>query len=141
MASCNSPRAEHAKRFRRAGIFHADRDVGQQFLLQPVAQVARGNELAFAAGKGRGVHRENHGERGLVDEQRLERRGILEVGDAFADLNAFHARDGDDVSRGDLFGFVAFESAEGEKLRDLRGLNGARSSLAMPTSSPRCSVP
>ena len=32
---------QHAKRFRRVGIFHANRHVGQQFFLQAVAQVAR----------------------------------------------------------------------------------------------------
>ena len=74
---------------------------------------------------GRVVHGENHGQRGLVDGQRLERRGIFEIGDGFADLNAFDAGDGDDVAGGNVLGFVAFEAAEGEKLGDARGLERA----------------
>ena len=115
--------AQHAKRVGGAGIFHAQRDVGEQFLFEPRAQVARSDVLPFAARKWRRVDGEDHRQRRLVDHQRLERRGIGEVGDAFADLNSFHSGDGHDVARRNLLGFVAFQSAEREKLGDLRRLN------------------
>ena len=125
MASCNSPRPEHAKRFGRVGIFHANGDVGEQLLLQAVAQVARGQPLAFAAGERRIVHGEDHGQRGLVDQQRLERRGMFGIGDGLADLNSLDAGDGHDVAGGNRFGFVALEAAEIEELGDARGLQRA----------------
>ena len=68
--------------------------------------------MAFAAGERRVVHGEDHGQRGLVDGQRFERRGMFGVGDGFADLDAFDAGDGDDIAGGDRFGFVALEAAE-----------------------------
>ena len=117
--------AEHAKGVGGVGVFDADGDVGEQFSLQARAQVAGGDLLAFAAGEWRGVHGENHGQRGLVDGERIERRGIFAIGDAFADLNAFDAGDGDDIAGGDFVGFVAFESAEGEELGDFGGFDHA----------------
>src|SRR5262249_48594880 len=65
---------------------------------------------------------ENHGEGGLVDDERLEGRGRFEGGYGFADLDAFNASDGDDVTRGGRFGFVAFEAAGGEEVGDFCGL-------------------
>jgi len=47
-----------------------------KFFIEAVAQVARGDPLAFAAGEGRGVDREGHGDRGLVDLDGRERVGI-----------------------------------------------------------------
>ena len=41
--------AQHAKGFGRVGMFHADGDVGEQFFCQAVANIARGQPLAFAA--------------------------------------------------------------------------------------------
>ena len=52
------------------GGLDADRDVGEQLLLQPVLDVARRHPLALAAGEGRGVDGEDHRERRLVDVQR-----------------------------------------------------------------------
>ena len=110
IASCNSPRAEHAKRIGRAGIFHPQRNVGQQFAFEPRAQIARSDELPFAARKWRGVDGEKHRQRRLVNQERFERRGIFEVGDALADLNSFHARNRHDIAGRNFFGFVAFQA-------------------------------
>src|SRR6266852_1857509 len=41
--------------------------------------------------------------------------------DAFADLDALNACDGDDIARNDGFGFIAIESAEGIELGDFGG--------------------
>ena len=49
--------AHHFERIRAAGLFHANRHVGQQFLIETVAQIARCDELAFAAGERRVVDR------------------------------------------------------------------------------------
>ena len=47
--------AEDLEAVRRAGLLDADGDVGEQFLVEALAQVARGDVLAFAAGEGRVV--------------------------------------------------------------------------------------
>ncbi len=104
------------------------------------AQIARSHILAFAPREWRCIDGENHRESGLVDRERLKRRWICEIGDAFADLNAFHASDGDDVAGRHLLGFIALEAAEGEELGDFRR-HDFPSSLEMPTSVPRMSVP
>ena len=115
--------AQNAKRVGGSGVFHAQGHVGQQFFFEARAQVARSYVLPFAAGEGRRIDGEHHRERRFVNHERLERRGIREVGDALADLNSLDARDRDDVSGADLFGFVAFEAAKRKKLRNLGGLN------------------
>ena len=115
--------AEHAKRVGGAHVFHAQRNVGEQFLFESRAQVARRDVLPFAAREWRSVDGENHRQRRLVDHERFERRGIREIGDAFADLNAFDAGNRDDIACRNFLGFVAFEAAKREKLRDFRGLN------------------
>ena len=43
--------AQHAEGFRSVGILHADGDVGEQFLLQTIAQIARSQVVAFACRK------------------------------------------------------------------------------------------
>ena len=116
---------ENAKRVRGARVFHAQRDVGEQFLFEARAQIARSYVLPFAARERRGVDGEDHRQRRLVNHERFERQRIREVGDAFADLNAFDARNRGDVARGYFFRFVAFEAAEREKLRNFRRLNRA----------------
>src|SRR4029077_1906746 len=102
--------AQHAKGFRSVGVFHADGNVGEQLFLQAVAEIARSEVVAFLAGKRAAVDGENHGQRGLVDQQRLERLRSGEIGDAFANLDAFDTGDGHEVARKNAFGFVALES-------------------------------
>src|SRR5713226_3028354 len=118
--------AEHAEGFRRVGVFDADGDVGEQLFLQAVAKVARSNVGAFLAGKRAAVDGENHGQRGLVDQERFERLRGGEVGDALADLDAFDAGDGHEVASENAFGFVAFESAKCIEFGDARGFELAR---------------
>src|ERR1700730_2206946 len=113
--------AEDTERFRRVRIFDADGYVGKQLFLQAVAEIARREIGAFFAGERTAVDGENHGERRLVDQERLERRRIGEIGDALADLNAFDTGDGHEVACHYGFGFVAFESTKRVKLGDSRG--------------------
>ncbi len=113
--------AQDAKTFRRVRIFHADAHIGQQFALQTVANITRGHPLPFAPGQRRGIHREHHGQCRLVNGQRLERRRPLDFCDRLADLNAFNAGNGDDLSRGHLLRFHAFQPLEGKQFRNSRG--------------------
>src|SRR5882757_4379808 len=117
--------AENAKRFRCIGVFDANRNVGEQLFLQPVAKIARSEIAAFFAGKRAAVDGENHGERRLVDQQRFERLRIGEINDAFADLNAFNTSYGHQVPGKDTVGFVALKSAKSVELGDTGGIEFA----------------
>ena len=94
------------------GLFHAQGNVGQQFFLQALAQIARSDVRAFASGEGRSVHREQHGDGGLVDGDVGQRRGIFGVGDGFADGDAFHAGDRDDVAQRGVGDVHALQAGE-----------------------------
>ncbi len=101
-----------------AGFFDADGDVGEQFFIQAVAQVARGDELPFPARERRRIDGERHRDGGLVDLNMRERHGRDGAGDGLADGDAFDAGDGQDVA-GAADGFVdALESGEGIELGD-----------------------
>ena len=77
MASCNSPRPS-TRNDSGVSVFSTRIEtlVSSSFC-QPLAQVARGQPLAFAARERGIVHGEDHGQRGFVDAQRLERRGVF----------------------------------------------------------------
>ena len=108
----------HFECVRTAGLFHADGDIGQQFLVQPVAQITRRDELSFAAGERRVL---------TVNVMAIVGSSIwmcgsgfrsLRAGDGFADGDAFDARDREDVA-GPADGFVdALQALERVQLRD-----------------------
>ncbi len=69
-----------------------------QFPVQPLAQLAGGDVLAVAAGKGRVVDREDHLQRGLVDGQARQRPRMVRVADRVADFHLLQADDRHDVA-------------------------------------------
>ena len=85
------------------GHVDAQRDVALELAHEALADLAAGDELAFLAGERRGVHLEVHDERGLVDRDRRQRVGLVDLVDRVADVDVLDARDGDDVA-GDGFG-------------------------------------
>ncbi len=102
-----------------ARVGDAQGDVLQQFLLEALANLAAGDVLAFAAGQRRGVDHEVHGQRGLVDRDRLHAFETLGVAQGDADVDLRNAGHQHDVARfGELGGF-ALQSFEGEYLADL----------------------
>ena len=90
--------AEDLEGVGRAGVLHLERDVGEQLLVEAVAQVARGDVLAFAAGEGRVVDVELDRDGRLVDGDGRQRLRVLDVAEALADGDARDAGDGDDVA-------------------------------------------
>src|SRR5580704_7852268 len=115
--------AQNAKRVGGAHVFDAKRDVSEQFTIEARAEVTRGDVLAFSSRERRSIDGEDHRESGLVDSERLERRWIREIGNRFADLDAFDACDGDNVTSFYFLRFIAIEATKGEKLGDLCGQN------------------
>ena len=80
------------------GFFDAQRDVALQLAHQALADLAAGDELAFVAGERRGVHLEVHDQRRLVDRDRRQALGLVDVADRIADVHVRDAGDGDDVA-------------------------------------------
>ena len=106
-------------------FLHLDGYVGEQFLVEPVAQIARRHPLAFAPGEGRRVDGESHGDGGLVDVDGRKRLRRFGVGHGLADEDALHPGDGQDVAR-PADGLVhALQPFEGIELGDFGGVEGA----------------
>ena len=88
--------------------------------MQTVAQVARSQKSSFFAGKRTAVHGKNHRQRGLINQQRLQRHGVCQIRDAFSDVDALNARNRHQVARGNGLRFIPFQAAEGIQLGDSR---------------------
>ncbi len=108
-----------------AGFLDADGNVGEQLLLQALAQVARGDVLPVEAGERRGVHRELHGDGGLINRDVRQRGGIFGAGDGLADGDAGDSRDRNDVAQFGFRNVDALQPVEGKQLGDPHFLQGA----------------
>ena len=100
-------------------VFDAQGHVVLQFAMQALADLAAGDELAFAADQRRGVHLEVHGQRRLVDRDGLEAFGGDRVADGDADVHIRQAGDGHDVAGAGAVDRVALKAGEGQHLGDL----------------------
>ncbi len=92
-----------------------ERDVAVHLAFQALAQVARGDVVAVAAGERRIVDREDHGDRGLVHDDGGKRHRVLDVGDGLADVDRLEAGDGHQIAGvgfGDLRALQPFEAVE-----------------------------
>ena len=110
--------AEHVGIFR---VFHAQGDVGEQFALQAVADLAAGHKLAFGAGQRAGVHHKVHGQGGFVHTQHRHAHRVVFVANGYADTDFVNTGNNHDVAR---FGFVlrhALQAFEAQKLVDAAG--------------------
>ncbi len=80
-----------------------------RFEFDALAELARGDELAFAARPRRIVHRESHRDGRLVDTNRRQRARVLEVGDRFANRDVLDAGDDHNLARA---GGVALDAGQ-----------------------------
>src|SRR3954463_4317342 len=101
-----------------SSFLDAKRHVGEQFLVEALTQVSRGHICSFASCKGRIVYGKQNCDRRLVNRDMWQGRGVVYVGDSFADGNALHTGDGDDVAQFRLGNVGALQAAEGEQLGD-----------------------
>ena len=77
MASCSSPRPETWKASGESVSSTRMETLVRRLPPQALAELARGDELALAAGEGRVVDGEDHGDRGLVDRDGRQRHRLL----------------------------------------------------------------
>ena len=110
--------AHHLEDISGAGFFHAQRDIGEQLFFQALAQIARSDVLTFAAGKRRGVHRELHGDSGLINHNAGQRRRILHRSNGLADGDALNAGHGHNIAQLGLLNIYAAQPAEAEQFGD-----------------------
>src|SRR5580704_5528348 len=111
--------AENLEAVWAPGLFDANGDVGEQFLIQALAQVAGGDILSFPSCHGRIVDRKLHGNGRLVDHNQRQRSRILKPGDRLSNCDAGNPRDGHDVADLGHLGVGTLQSIERKKLGDL----------------------
>src|SRR5690606_38830214 len=89
-----------------------------KLLVEAIAELAAGDEFAFASGEWRGVDHESHGERRLVDGDGREGDGMFGVGEGVADFDLLAADDGAQVPRFHMVHFNAAEALESPQTAD-----------------------
>ncbi len=100
------------------GVDHADRDVPDQLLVEPGLHLAGGELVTLLPGGWRGVDPDGHRQARLVDDDRWQRPGVLDVGERLTDGDLRDARDGHDVAGADLVGVDALEGLGDVQLGD-----------------------
>ena len=115
-----------------AGVVDTQGNVLEQFLLEALADLAAGHELAFAAGERRGVDHEVHGQRGFVHRNRRHALGALGVADRHPDADLVDTGDQHDVAG---FGHIAAERSRPLKVSTWLTLDLPRFSLPYITTT------
>ena len=100
--------------------------VADELAVEAVLDLA-GRDLGAldAAGHGRGVDADGHGDGRVVHRDEREGTRVLEVDEGLADHDVFDAGDGDDVTGGGGVGGHALEALGGQQLGDVDALDGA----------------
>ena len=99
-------------------IFNTQGNVGQQFFLQAVTDLAGSYEFTFSTGKRRSVDHKVHGQCRLVHAQHRQAFGIVFVGNGYANTNVFNAGNNHDVAGFSFFQRYAFQALETQQLVD-----------------------
>ena len=101
--------ALHLPGVRAAGREHAQRDVADELLVEPLLDEARGHLVALGAGERGGVDADRDAEARLVDDRDRQRARVVGVGDRLADRHVGQAGERDDLARAGLVGRDAVE--------------------------------
>ncbi len=94
------------------GVLDAQGNIGKQFLVQTLTNLAAGDEFAFLTRKGRGIDLEIHRQGGLVDLQRWQGHELVGLAEGHANTDLFNAGDEHDVACFGLLGLLAFKPLE-----------------------------
>jgi hypothetical protein len=111
---CSSPRPDTLNTF-KVQFFHAQPHVGLELLFQAFAQVPGGEVLPVPSRERAVVDHELDRQRGFVNFQRGQRRGVLGDGHGVADARFFHPGHGDDVAGFERFDFSPFETEKPDR--------------------------
>ena len=98
------PSSRHKKAISAVGLIDAERYIGLQLLEQALAQVARGEEFAFASGEWTVVDGEGHLYGRLINRHAREGNRVVGIGDGVADAHVIKSGDCNDFAGRCLFG-------------------------------------
>ena len=99
-------------------VFNTQGNVGQQFFLQAVADLAGSYEFAFSTGQRRSIDHKVHGQCRLVHAQHRQAFGVVFVGNGYADTDVFDTGNNHDVAGFSFFQRYAFQALEAQQLID-----------------------
>ena len=99
-------------------IFNTQGNVGQQFFLQAVADLAGSHEFAFSTGQRRSIDHKVHGQGRLVHAQHRQAFRIVFVGNGYADTDVFDTGNNHDIAGFSFFQRYAFQALEAQQLVD-----------------------
>ena len=121
--SCSSPRPATSNASVSFDVGDLDGDVALGLAEQPVADLARGDLLALAAGQRAVVDAEGHRQGRRIDRDGRQRRGQFRRADGVRDGGLGQAGDGDDVAGLGLLHRHAVQAAEGQQLGQPAGFH------------------
>ncbi len=75
-----------------------ERHIGKSLALQPLVELAGGDELAFKAGKRRIIGDKVHRHRRRIDHRGRQRNGVVGIGEGNPDGHVIHAGNGHDFA-------------------------------------------
>ena len=99
-------------------IFNTQGNVGQQFFLQAVADLAGSYEFAFSTGQRRSVDHKVHGQGRLVHAQHWQAFRIVFVGNGYANTDVFDTGNNHDIAGFSFFQRYSFQALETQQLVD-----------------------
>ena len=79
---------------RRIGVFHPQGHIGEQFLLEAIADLAAGHKLPFLAGEGGVVDHKGHLQGGFIHLDQGQGFGVIGTGDGLADVDLIKSSHG-----------------------------------------------
>src|SRR5579875_3678735 len=91
--------SHYLERIGPARFLDSNRNVCQQFSVQSVTQVARGDKRAFASGERRVVDCERHGDGWFINLNVWQRFWIFGTRNGFADSNTLYTRNCQHIAR------------------------------------------
>ncbi len=95
------------------------RNIRARLADEPLPDLARGEEFAFAAGERRIVDADLHRDRRRIDVHEGQRHALLGVGDRLADEDVLKAGDADDVAFAGRFDFDLLQAFVAENRGDI----------------------
>ena len=105
---------------------HAQRNVTNEFAIKSVLHLACGDLCSLdAAGHGRGVNSNSHGDRGIINGDQRQGTRVIEVDQRLTDGDVFNTCDCNDIAGFGTFGRDSLKTFGTEQLGDANGLNAS----------------
>ena len=100
-------------------LFNTQGDIVDQFAIEAVLNIARGDELAFATGERAVIDLESHRQGRFVDGEKRQRLNMFGIADRIGNREIFDAGEGHDVAGLCAFALDPLQTVKAEDLQDL----------------------